>query len=154
MTELMTYSCWESSFKAVVVSQRAGFESSRLSVVRERWVSLDSCLPRMVYNCLSLQRLKSCMFHNTRFASWLCEVFVILCWRSSGNMMVLITFLFSYSHCSAYCIKYLPTNLLHIFSILLVLFISPLRVTSPLILVLLELVYQHHWKYLKDVQMQ
>lgn len=95
---LMMYTCRESLFKAVLVSQRTKFESSTLSLLREKWVSVASCLPKMFCDCLRLQRLKSRLLHITKFASWLylCSVYNLVL-RFILNCMVLVGFLFSYS---------------------------------------------------------
>lgn len=147
----MTYTCWESLFKAVAVSQRAEFESSRLSLLREKWLSITSCLPKMSCDCLCLQRLKSCFSTSPNLhPGSICAVFAIFCRSWSWTIPVLVSFLFSNStqNCCTCCTGYFPTGLLiHFLSIFypaykyLCSFISPLFVSSPLIPFLLESIY-------------
>jgi len=121
VTGLMTYTSRESSFKAVVVSQREEFKSSRLSSLRERWFSVASCLPKMFCDCLCLPRLKSCLPPHHHICLLALSV---QCLRSCAKVLEPSWFCLAFSFLTLLKLLHLLHQLLshqfaHMFSILL-----------------------------------
>lgn len=152
---LMTYTCWESSFKAVVISQRAIFERGRLSLERKMglhsflsaqnvlWLPVSAETEVMLVPhhqicilALSVQYLWSCV-----------EVHLEPYWFLLAFSFLTLSKLLHLLH------QILSHRFAHTFSILLTSTSvhSALFVSSPLILFLLESMYHHLCRYLKDM---
>lgn len=151
----MTYICWELSFKAVVISHRAESESSRLSLLREMWVFIASCLPRTFWDaCVCRAWGHDCSPSPDLPPASIHAVFTILCWSSPWTIMILVNFLFSYFTWSAALLhQMLSHQFVPTFSILFKstsVHSSHLFVSSLLIHFLLEWASHHPWRLLKN----